>query len=366
MNALNQSFFMGSFVFLSGWFSRSAICRSLQRRESSHFMKVRIYRLLIPAVFFTLFIDPLMDVLMVAFGPNGAAWHRTMPRFLILSGSIFWDSWVKLAGIKGPVWYTVLLAIFDTVALFLTHLTETSYLMITQRSASTILKLWMAVIILSFTVRQAWPVGAVFGPLNLQPAFLPQYIFAYGLGQASETVHDPCAFLLFHVQKRPASRLICALALSTISLGVIVYIPAAFASVEMPPLDIDSITGGLTFTALLYAVWNEASFAMILPCLLSTFSKYFNDPWVVNERRGRPLNLARYLYAAFLLHPPVSLIVELYLDHLMGCHGVNPSRIPASFGPLLWTLLTGCVNVVASWFAAVLLVEYVPLVGRII
>ncbi len=55
--AVNQSFFMGFFFLISGYFTPG----SYERKGSWHFFKDRLLRLGIPLVFYIIFIDPLIE-----------------------------------------------------------------------------------------------------------------------------------------------------------------------------------------------------------------------------------------------------------------------------------------------------------------
>jgi hypothetical protein len=94
------------------------------------------------------------------------------------------------------------------------------------------------------------------------------------------------------------------------------------------------------------------------------FIEHGNRQWTYG-----PLWLPRYSYGAYLLHPLISVAIELAVEALMGC----PSRYQDSrdgfwpiFGPVLMTVVIGPMNIVATWIAAWGLVSTIPLVEKII
>lgn len=86
--AVNQSFFMGLFFWISG----SLSAQSLERSGPSHFVKNKLIRLGIPAVIYTLLVHPITICMVYA------GWD------LGLIGNIFAHSFKTLRGIQGPVW----------------------------------------------------------------------------------------------------------------------------------------------------------------------------------------------------------------------------------------------------------------------
>ncbi|KIX07098.1 uncharacterized protein Z518_05075 [Rhinocladiella mackenziei CBS 650.93] len=364
-NGIDQTFFMGAFFFLSGWFSGLGISHGVQRGSQKPFLRSRLVRLTVPALVYTIFIDPLINVILDGFGPDGFVGENEWSHSLALSTSIFWTSWINFTGIRGPVWYSALLACFDVIASLLSS-TPTSKWSDLFRNTSSNLGPWLASILLSFVIRLPYPVGTKFWPLNVQPAFVPQYILAYVLGQASQAAQNPYIYLPFRVSRRPLTHLFRSLSCSAMSLGLVLYISAALTPDPDPMAAVHSLAGGFSLPALLYAIWNEVSFAAIMPALITLFSQRFNSSWTLKIGNNKVVNLPRYSYAAFLLHPLVSLIIELSLENIMGCSSPESASMIRILGPILMTLSVGLLNIAASWIAAYLLVEYVPYIGMVI
>lgn len=127
-----------------------------------------------------------------------------------------------------------------------------------------------------------------------------------------------------------------------------------------------NITGGFRLPAFLYAILNEANFAAIIPALIATFFESLNRAFWIIGGNGRILELARYSYPAFVVHPRVSLVIELCLDGVMSCALADAAAQPRVFSSFGMTVCLGVLNTVASCAMPFTLVECMPFVGSII
>jgi hypothetical protein len=283
--------------------------------------------------------------------------------------SIYLSYWIHVRGITGPVWYLALVMIFDLIAvLFLWRSEDPSQELrrgiLGQGKRFWAPVAWTMTIVCSFAVRLVYPVGKDWTPLSLQLAYLPQYVLAYFGGHFSAASDDLFVLIPFQYDTGNALRkLFRSLMLSLFSLGLLTAIEEKLMGIDAERL-IQLTRGGLNVPALFYAVWNEMGFALIGFALLAVFLHYGDFPWTYGK-----FWLPRYSYAAFLLHPPVSLGIELTMESFMGCqakdhtshHGIWPL-----FGPVLVTLVFGLLNILASWAAAWSFLSIVPLVSKII
>jgi hypothetical protein len=195
-------------------------------------------------------------------------------------------------------------------------------------------------------------------------AFLPQYVLAYFGGHFSAVSDDLFVLIPFRYNTRDALRkLFFSLMFSWFSIGLLTTMEE-----KMMGIDIERVMqltrGGLNIPALFYAAWNEMGFALIGFGLVAAFLRYGDFPWTCGS-----IWLPRYSYGAFLLHPPVSLGIELALESFMGCQAgdyrIHRGLWPL-FGPVLVTLVVGVMNILASWTAAWIFLSTAPLVSRII
>ena len=397
-NAVDQTFFMALFYWMAGYFSHLELARRggsyVARRD---FVKGRLKRLVVPSTFFTLVFAPMMRVM------TTVRYCRLNPTACEEGISTVWLA-VKtfvgylsiLGGIKGPVWFCVLLAIFDTfAAMLLASLNQrvlrpfTPERLQTSTGVATVL---IPVILFAFLIRLVYPVGTIFTPLNLQPAFLPQYIFAYLVGHASAAAGtDTLRFSRLAPFPNPSAsvppirRLTAALGTQMLGLGIVHASAYIFRTPHEDPLL--TAVGGWRIPALLYAIWNEVGFVTIGPALVDLFAHHFPQPvtmklpWRRFTVASADVRLARYAFATFLVHPVVSLGVELVVEWGMGCEGegVNARAMassPASemskgsmwnvlgLGPVVMTAAVGSVNAILSWGVAMGLMDLVPKLGR--
>ena len=282
-NAINQAHFMGSFFFLSGYFSR----KSLQKKKSiKPFIQDRLCRLGIPSLIYTLLGRPCCTALaQVASG--------SVPEL-----SLFTQHLKTLRGVSGPVWFTTLLLVFDVVHAW--YYTSNKDDEATRRSlkmkkpkALTSLGHGEVIcldIFLSFAIRLFSPIGKVSMPLNLRVGYLPQYVITYLYGASIDTITDaiPSATLF-------KSYLAVSLLSSAVMAKAAVTDEKALIKFE----------GGWNAPAFLYAVWNEIVGYFIGTSMLAAFRAYGN------VSLG---SVGKYAFNAYLVHMPVSVFIETCMD----------------------------------------------------
>jgi glucans biosynthesis protein C len=365
-NAINQTFFMGLFFFLSGHFARRSIAQVSHNHRK--FIRSRLLRLGLPAVLYTLIVEPALKAFVHLFDSS-----RTANVEWTYIGNIFWSYWRQLRGVRGPVWYLILTLVFDVLAGVIFRAKFTNLLATLpslRRKASFIQIIWVANILVSFAVRLIYPISRTFTPLNLRLAFVPQYVLAYTWGHGSTLLNDRFIFAPLDAMAEPLTELFWSLCTSVMGLFTLFgisahYSPSGIASFEQ-------VLGGFNVPALLYAIWNEASFALIAPALMRVFAKYANHPIHMGSgpylRKDTPrVLLARYSYAAYLSHVFVSLGVELAVEAVRECSSTQFTVGTAVLdGPVVTTLCVGLTNVLFSYFMGYLVVEYVPGARQII
>ena len=374
--AVNQSLGMGLFFWISGRMS----AQMLGRWSPSEFVQRKMLRLGLPTLVYTLLIHPIALALSIL------KWDVDS----IVQGLLAY--WKSIRGVRGLVWYTALLLVFDCVAALVEVLLRSRRIMLKdsqERRGWDVLVYralsnwgWVAVAAVSFFVRLWYPVGTVVEPLYVQPAYLPQYIFAYSLGHLSVQQKEdrftgpfdraPDTSQSAEEESQPSTQhapsgalsLRFALAISVLTVPACV-IPELWARWSGQLYDSSEATkGGWSLSALIYAIWNEFSFVLVGPALMAHFQRWYNRPatsWLWQ---------ARYSYAAYLIHPPLSVAIEVLVDWLLCASGdglcASDMRWWRIVGPVLFTGVVGLMNSAASFVLGRFLVTYVPGLRKII
>jgi len=172
-NAFNQSFFMASFMYLAGYFSRRALEK--KKKSKRQFVKERLRRLALPSVAYTVLGAPLCVAIVRSWKGETTSW-RWMVEYA-----------KEQRGARGPVWFTATLCCFDlAIAGFealrekfqvpspSTTATESTEIVVRHGSCpGTVVRpllLYASLTLCSaadFLLRTVFPVGTFLAPLNL-------------------------------------------------------------------------------------------------------------------------------------------------------------------------------------------------------
>ena len=317
-NVVNQTFFMAMFFLLSGYFSAVAS----ETRTPSTFLQEKWKRLGVPCIVYSL-LGPGINEGIIAVFQNKASLKTAIARATTkICGA---------RGARGPVWYCAVLLVFDSiyVATYYPHTpkstpttphlnsrsqnkTQTSSLPRTShlslRTISTGLSL---AAISAFLLRTSYPIGTTFTPLGLQFGFLPQYILYYATGIYARShlqteLHRlvPRSSVRLPLHLNP---LLCA----TLVLILLVHTFAIYQVFFQNGNTLDERSkmafGGWNSMAVWYAFFNEVMGFVISVWVLRVFveGRWARKKWVV-----RGVDVARWSYAAFLVHAPVVVMVQ--------------------------------------------------------
>lgn len=311
-NAINQTYFMGLFFYLSGKMSS----QSLKRRKSTRgFLKTKWLKLGIPVMVYTFFGLPSQIAAMRAIRGENV-------NFL----DVLLGHWKMMRGVRGPVWYSSLLLLFDTAYSLLPPLS------LPNLGVWPIMALNISAILL---LRIPSPAQKIFAPLNVQPGYFPQYLIAYILGTRSSQSNSPRPLPL---SKRRNATLLATSVLSGYSIiGLLRAHPGSYS--------LASLSTSLNPVSISYAVWNESTGLLIGTSLMRLFER---KEW----GRRRWGGVGQYSYAAFLVHPVVCVGVQ------SACEGLKISAVGKS-------VVCGTLGALGSWGVAWGLVR-VPGVSRVL
>lgn len=277
--SLLQSFFMGLMFFVAAYFAAG----SLARRGLGTFMRERLVRLGLPALFYMLVIHPFILLVLNPwnhdFGPPAAFYARylTSGRFL---------------GSSGPLWFAVALLLFSFALAVWTRLRPSPPPPATSPagappSARMLLGFALALGLGTFAVRLVQPIGQ--NILNLQLCFFVQYIAWFVAGLHAER-HG---WLLPLATSSLASR---AGWLALIGGAVALLALLAAGARHAPP---EVFFGGAHWQAFGLAVWEQLTGLGLALGALALFARCFDTDspalrWLADRSFG-----------VYVLHAPV-------------------------------------------------------------
>lgn len=267
--AFNQSFFMGLFFFISGYF----LLPSLRKKTTGLFLRDRLIRLGIPVVLFILLLYPL--TVWLAYYP----WTWMQFKLAMLEG------WTNAdLDRSGPTWFILVLLALNVLAIPLAQKLNAISVLPALHTISVVQLCVVAVVIsaLSFLFRLYFPEGYTIA--NVQIAYLPQYTFYFFAGcvvGAQRNLHGLMQQKI-RVWLIPGAALLAILVLALLHAG-----------------DTAPFKGGINPFSLLYSLvqgFNSVAFSMVFLLLF-----YRN----ANTRAWFSGQAGRAAYAAYVMHAVV-------------------------------------------------------------
>ena len=318
----SQAYFMGFFFLLAGYFTPA----SLERKGYGRFIGDRFLRLGLPLLAFVLILGPLTAAL-ANFAQGDGFW------------TTFGWLWRHKRFINGPLWFTQALLIFSLAycawrAAFGKPLAQSERLSRPAPAPRWWLLSALAVGGAALAIRQFVPAGQnVFG---LQLGYFATYIFLFAVGITAWR-YDWLRQLTWRNARLAIGALL--LALPALPIGIVVALAVAGPGKS-------NFSGGLSWTAILYALWEPLVAWGLIAVWLLVFRKHLNQPsnlWAWLNRRA---------YAVYIIHPPVLVGLSLLLRGW-----VAPALV--KFG------VVGLLACTATWLAADPLVR-LPGVRRVV
>lgn len=274
-NAVNQSFFMGFFFLLAGYYTPPAYERKGPRR----FLAERLLRLGVPLLVYSFVLSPLTVAL--SRNANGEAF-----------GTAWLDQMRRGDFEPGPLWFAealLLLAVAYVAWRALTPRAPTEAAP-TTLSTRAILLAALAIGAANVLVRLWMPVGQ--DVLGLQLGYFPAYLVLFAAGAVA-------------ARTRWVEQVLWSQAWPWLlaSLTLIAALPFVIAAAPA----IEAFVGGLNPFAVTYAFWDPFVAAGIILTLLYSFRTYLNQ--------DRPASrwIARRAYGVFIVHPPAVVACSLTL-----------------------------------------------------
>jgi peptidoglycan/LPS O-acetylase OafA/YrhL len=305
----NQAYFMGFFFLLAGYFTPA----SLERKGYARFLGDRCLRLGLPLLAFGLILGPLTAG-MVNYAQGNGFWS-----------AIFW-LWRHKQFINGPLWFAQALLIFSLGycawrAVSGAPLVRTGHTTSPVPAGRWWLLSALATGVAALAIRQFVPTGEnIFG---LQLGYFATYIVLFAAGIAGWR-YD----WLRQLNWKNARAGIVALFIAWPAMPVAIAVAHAMNGAGK-----SNFSGGFSWTAILYALWEPFVAWGLIALWLLVFRERMNQPstfWAWLNRRA---------YAVYIIHPPVLVGIALLL------HGwVAPAL--AKFG------VVGLLTCTATWLLA--------------
>jgi peptidoglycan/LPS O-acetylase OafA/YrhL len=277
----NQAYFMGFFFLLAGYFTPA----SLERKGYRRFIGDRFLRLGLPLLAFGLILGPLTAAI-VNYAKGDGFWN------------VFPWLWRHKQFINGPLWFAQALLIFS-LGYCIWRSVAGAPLAQAQRVPRPVpaSRWWMlsalAVGAAALAIRQFVPTGVnVFG---LQLGYFATYIFLFAAGIAAWR-YDWLRQLTWKNARAGIIAMVVAWPLMPIGIAIVVAEKSK-----------SNFSGGLSWTAILYALWEPFVAWGLIAAWLLVFREHMNRPSALWELLGRRA------YAVYIIHPPVLVGIALLL-----------------------------------------------------
>ncbi len=288
-NAISQSFFMGFFFLISGYFTPG----SCDRKGFWRFLKDRFLRLGIPLLCYDFVINPLLAYPLIK--ANVFKFDAPFHRFLTRYYSQFHI---------GSLWFLETLLIFAVLYVLWRIWVKPAAPAVQSNTKMpgnmVVAMLAIALGIVSFVVRIWFPIGWTFAPLNLQFCFFPQYICLFIVGIAVYRRN-----WLLHIPDAMGKFWLCVAI-----VFIVILLPALFISGGALTGDVSSYTGGFHWQSFAYSVWEQFAGASIIVGLLVLFRKRFNK-----QRRLRKA-MSASVYTVYIIQSPVIVLLALAMKNI--------------------------------------------------
>ena len=278
----NQAYFMGFFFLLAGYFTPA----SLEKKGYARFICDRFLRLGLPLLAFGLLLGPITAAI-VNYAQGDGFWV------------VFAYLWHHKQFINGPLWFAEALLIFS-LGYCTWRAALGGALSQSERTPRPVPPGWwwllsaLVVGAAALGIRQFVPVGQnVFG---LQLAYFAGYIFLFAAGIA--------AWRYDWLRQLTWTNALTGIIASMLTWPLL---PLGIALAHKMGGTKSNFAGGLSWAAILYALWEPFVAWGFIALWLLVFRAWMNQPsglWTWLNRRA---------YAVYILHPPVLVSVALLL-----------------------------------------------------
>jgi len=320
--AVNQSFFMGFFFFLSAMFVPS----SYRKKGPKRFIVDRFIRLGVPMAFYSFILGPVMNYLVYYFGQNH---HITLMQYL--SG---YDDWIDF----GVLWFAAALLLFNLIYVLWQIIFKPiqSGDLSSKLSAGKVFLFAIGLGIVSYLARIIFPIGWVLKPVGFQLGHFPQYIimFILGLMVTNNT-------WIQSITQKDAIRLT-----GIATCCILIIFPLFYVLLTWLKFPSSYFSGEGYWPSLLYALWEQVTGLCIMAALLYLGREHC--PTSSSFSKG----LSRSAFAVYIFHPIVIISITLLLKNW----AIDPA----------WKLLVAAPSAVVVSFLLGSVIVSIPGVKKIV
>jgi hypothetical protein len=328
---VNQSWFMGAFFLLAGYFTPG----SFDRKGAGSFLKDRLLRLGIPIVIFYFVLSPISFI-----------GYFLMPAELTgittpLTWGRFWGAYPDFLSI-GPLWFVAMLLIFSfgyaAWRMLMRNRTSSSMHASSVPSYLGIGIFILALALTSYLTRMIIPLGkSVLQFPTL--AYLPQYLSFFMIGTVASrkdwfrTMHGSMGLIGF---------------IAAAVAGVILF-PLAFSgqlfTLELSPA-LDNAMGNGHWQSAAYALWDSTFAVGLCMGLITLFRRFING----KGKFGR--YLSQHNYTVYIIHIPIIVFLAYAL------RGIALESLP-KFGLASLIIVPAC-------FIAAYIIRKIPFASKVL
>ncbi|MFC0515031.1 acyltransferase family protein [Mucilaginibacter angelicae] len=319
--AVNQSFFMGFFFFISAYFSAS----SLQKKGAARFTVDRLKRLGIPLLFYSFILSPVLSYIVYRFADG----HQ-ITYLQYLSG---FDGWINF----GVLWFVAALLLFSLVFVLISALVKPQKPGAGKAPSALAIVLFAAGLgMASYSVRIVFPVGWVLKPVGFQLGHFPQYIAMFWVGVIASRNNWLSGFDI------KTGRLFAWLA----AFMILVMFPVLYFVKESTHSSIESLSGQGHWQSLMYACWEQLTGVFIMAALLIIAKHRWSGQSILGK------SMSRAAFGVYIFHPLVLISLSVI-------------AIGWPIDPGFKLLIVGPLAVAGSFLLSLILVK-IPGVNKII
>ncbi len=297
--AVTESFFMGFFFMISGYFTPG----SYDRKGVWPFFKDRLLRLGTPLLFYIIFIHPLMAY---AIEVSTKEFAGSFFDFLVLYIGNY-----KILG-SGPLWFLEALLIFNGAYVIWRGRIKSTNTESKIPGNKTIAIFALVLGIVTFIVRIWLPSGWNFEPLNLEIPLFPQYIAMFIIGLIAYRSN-----WFLRISKKTGK---LWLRISVVLLILFPFLLELYITTGDPSRHY----GGFYWQAFTYAMWEQFTGVAIIIALLVLFREKY-------DTQGRMAKaMSASTYTVYIFHAPIIIVLALSLQGI----ALNPLLKFALVAPL--------------------------------